>query len=64
MNDMEKKELTTDETRQLMAETRGYQDGRDSERRRILRHLRELQKDRVTHAHLTSLIEWVEGDGQ
>lgn len=61
---MEKKELTIDETRQLMAETRGYQEGRDSERRRILRHLRELRKDRVTHPNLTSLIEWVEGGGQ
>ena len=58
---MEKKKLTTDETRQMMAETRGYQEGRDSERRRILRHLRELQKDKVTHPNLTSLIERVEG---
>mgnify|MGYP006988847042 CR=1 FL=1 len=58
---MEKKELTTDETRVLMGETRGYQQGVEHERRRILAYFDELQRNKFTHASVERVIDFIRG---
>lgn len=60
---MEKKELTTDETRVLMGETRGYQEGVEHERRRILAYFDELQRNNYTHASVEKIINFINKKG-
>lgn len=60
---MEKKKLTTDETRQMMAETRGYQQGVEHERRRILAYFDELQRNNYTHASVEKVINFIKKKG-
>ena len=58
---MEKKELTAEQSRDMMTATASYADGKAHERRRILAYLEELERNRYTHANVEKMIKFVKG---
>ena len=58
---MGKEKLSVEETLNLLRETKGYQEGVEHERNRILKHLEEKLRMNYTHVSVEKLIGWLKG---
>lgn len=56
-----KQELSALESRDIMRETKGYQEGVEHENRRVVNHLLHLSECGYTTISIDELIAWLEG---
>ena len=55
------KELSALESRDMMRETKGYQEGVEHERMRVIAHLEDKQRNGYSHISVERMIEWMKG---
>ena len=61
---MGKEKLSVEETLNLLRETKGYQEGVEHERKRILKHLEEKLRLNYTQVSVEKFIGWLKGGGE
>ena len=55
-----KQELSALESRDIMHESKGYQEGVERERRRVINHLLYMNECGDTELNINKLVKWIE----